>query len=218
LRNIAALFRPLTSIHDQCYPNTMKPIHLSSFLTHSTSALLSHINHLSGSYAGKGHTVLFALSANFPNDGDLEEVVGRLTRFNDVKAKSLGNKSDVESAGHTVGCLTDPFPSAVLANARAEMSNSTSFAGDRTPLSCAIAVLESSRCIPFYSSLPGRTKPQVGRWHSFRKKPQEVETGTGELEFHQDTAGKTDWEEIWNRSSASSSSIDLLPEALRSHS
>jgi hypothetical protein len=78
--------------------------------------------------------------------------------------------------------------------------------------------------------LAGRTQPQVGRWHSFRKKDEdEIDTsvgGTGlnlnkneaeEFGWPQGKDGKVNWEEVWKRSASQNtpSLLPLLPEGLR---
>ena len=94
----------------------MGPIHLSTILTHNTTNIISQISRLSLKYGGRGHTILFALSANFPRSEDLQQVVSTLIKFNDTEVvgdihDALSAKGKGKSKGHTLGCLVDSFSS-----------------------------------------------------------------------------------------------------------
>ncbi|KAJ3501111.1 hypothetical protein NLJ89_g9487 [Agrocybe chaxingu] len=174
----------------------MRPIHLSTVLSRSSTGLLSHIHDISLRHAGQGHTLLFALSANFPHAEDLQEVVSRLTKFNDVASGGRGR-------GHTIGCLTDSY-----ANCEFPF-----FSWSKDALSCAIAILDSTHCVPFYSNLRGRIQPQVGRWHSFRQTDEDSNRTMRSME----ASPETNWEEVWSRSTASGGEWrETLPQVLRS--
>ncbi|CAA7268452.1 unnamed protein product [Cyclocybe aegerita] len=174
----------------------MRLIHLSTVLSRSSTGLLSHIQDISLRHAGQGHTLLFALSANFPLAEDLQEVVSRLTKFNDVASGDTGR-------GHTIGCLTDSYVNCEF----------PFFRQSKDALSCAIAILDSTYSVPFYSNLRGRVQPQVGRWHSFRKTDEDAIRTTEGME----TSSETNWEEVWSRSTASRGEWrEKLPHVLRS--
>ncbi|KAF8799705.1 hypothetical protein BYT27DRAFT_7342793 [Phlegmacium glaucopus] len=81
-------------------------------------------------------------------------------------------------------------------------------------LSCSIGIFDSSRVVPFRSTIPGETQPQVGRWHSFRKKDDIDDDKGYELNSRAGTNdGTVSWEDIWN----GSASKDIpLPDELRS--
>ncbi|KDR72541.1 hypothetical protein GALMADRAFT_142864 [Galerina marginata CBS 339.88] len=206
----------------------MPPLHLSTVLTRKPSNLLSHISKVSREYAGKGHTLLFTLSSNFTLPQDLQAVVERLTKFNDVGDVGERTEKGKGTNGHTIGCLTDSFASTTFENLPVTKEV------DQGPLlSCSLGIFDSKLCMPYRSELPGREQPQVGRWHSFRKKEVwAASAGNGGSGLEKPTAegwepdwqnidtkgneGGTDWERIWNRSvSASSLEIGLFPENLR---
>ncbi|KAF8156977.1 hypothetical protein B0H34DRAFT_657786 [Crassisporium funariophilum] len=165
------------------------PLHSSTLLARTPASLQNQIRAIYDTYANKGHTFLFALSANFPASDDLLNTVEQLTQ------------SNTKRNGHTLGCLSDPLPSSLFQSSHCD-----------PVLSCSIAIFDTALSVPFRSDIPGRTQTQVGRWHSFRKKE---DNDKGELEM--DEGGNTPWEDIWNRAgSSASSSSTPLPEALRS--
>ena len=95
---------------------TMGPIHLSTILAHNTTNITSQIVRLSLKYGGRGHTILFALSANFPRSEDLQQVVNTLIKFNDTEVvgdthDALSTKGKRKLKGHTLGCLAGSFSS-----------------------------------------------------------------------------------------------------------
>ncbi|KAF8886096.1 hypothetical protein CPB85DRAFT_1336656, partial [Mucidula mucida] len=55
-------------------------------------------------------------------------------------------------------------------------------------ITCSLAFFDADSCIPFRSTIAGTPIPQVGRWHSFRKKDELSES----LE-------NVDWEDFWSR-------------------
>ena len=68
--------------------------------------------------------------------------------------------------------------------------------------------------VPFRSTIPGQTQPQVGRWHAFRKKDGATDD-ENDYELNSRVGidnGTVSWEDIWNRSS---SKKIPLPEELR---
>ena len=69
-------------------------------------------------------------------------------------------------------------------------------------LSCSVAVFDRKSVVFFRSTLPGRTAPQVGRWHAFRKKDQ-----ANEPEPPLDTG--LNWNNIWERSNAAKPPSEL---------
>jgi len=195
----------------------MPPLHLSTIIARTPSSLLGHISSLSSKYGGNGHTILFALSSNFPESTDLQAAVDTLTRFNEKTGESSTAKKS--NAGRVLGCLTDSFTSTKFTGANPDLN----------AVSCSIGVFESQSCVPFHSTLLGREQPQVGRWHSFRKKEgdtdalgnkaaQEWEPNWKEVGGSNGADKKVDWEDIWKQSSSndsSSSSLSLLPEGLQ---
>lgn len=190
----------------------IQPIHLSTIFSQSTSGILGQISRLSTKYGKRGHTVLFTLSANFPRSEDLQSVVEQLTGFNQGKGEG-------KPSGNILGCLTDSFAGVSfqqLASTGAKKQN-TECAG---ALSCSIGIFDSAHCIPFRSELTGRTQPQVGRWHAFRKKDETDSDTMGaesrlDWERMKDSAeGKVNWEHIWNPSSSTTNLSSLLPESL----
>lgn len=75
-------------------------------------------------------------------------------------------------------------------------------------LSCSVGIFNSDDCVPFRSTLAGQTQPQVGRWHSFRKKGEVESSGNGlglsesqadGVSWSQGKDGGVNWEEVWNR-------------------
>ncbi|KAF9522721.1 hypothetical protein CPB83DRAFT_864011 [Crepidotus variabilis] len=181
----------------------MRPLHLSTFVSSKSDKLLEHLGSLSKKYGAEGHTVLFALSSNIQPANCLGKAVDQLVNFNGVGPS-------VSSQGRVVGCLSDSLSSIKLFSER--------FGGSEV-VSCSVAVLESKHCVPFYSPLPGRQKPQVGRWHSFRKINDAEDAGAlgvDQIDAASGPGGQVNWEEVWNRSTGSSTSAGLLLEALRS--
>jgi hypothetical protein len=182
------------------------PLHACTLLTHEPATLLTQLTRLAATYGGRGHTLLFALSANFPRADDLQAVVHRLTTFHHPQIPASANTATTtprgHGHGHTVGCLTD------VPQGEAQ-------------LSCAVAVFDSAHCVPFRSALAGRVQPQVGRWHAFRKQSEsEGElpvSATGAPDWGDDagSGAPVDWEAVWSRSSQPSAAA-LLPEALES--
>ncbi|KAJ7069943.1 hypothetical protein C8F01DRAFT_976988 [Mycena amicta] len=78
----------------------------------------------------------------------------------------------------TIGCLSAPLP-------------------HRNLLSCSFALFDPKTCTPFRSQIPGREAPQVGRYHSFRRR--------GALQrdsFGQDGPPPegVDWDSVWDKS------------------
>lgn len=173
------------------------PLHLSTILARTPYALQKQLAKLTDAYTNKGHTCLFALSANFPFSQDLADTVGILTKFN--------------KRGHTLGCLSDSFSSVNFSQ-----NNYIWDHGNHSIpiLSCSIGIFDSSQVVPFRSTIPGKNQPQVGRWHSFRKKDDiddDEDYGLGLRSGSDD--GTASWENIWNR--PSSKNVPL-PEELRS--
>jgi hypothetical protein len=93
-------------------------------------------------------------------------------------------------------------------------------------LSCSVGIFNSDDCVPFRSTLAGRTQPQVGRWHSFRKKGEvEIDNSIGgsglglneseaeDVSWPQGKDGEVNWEEVWNRPMSEHSLP--LPDGLR---
>ena len=141
--------------------------------------------------------MFFALSANFESSNELERAVSAL------RAMGL-SETGREAKSRVVGCLSGSLSEVDIPGLKF-----------RCGLSCAIAIFDSRRCVPFYSGLPGRKEVQVGRWYSFRKTEMgekgRVDVGLGE---GNGDGKRVDWDELWNR--RMSSGVDLLPEELRS--
>ena len=177
------------------------PVHLSTTLARTPYALQKHLVKLNDIYANKAHTCIFALSTNFPSSHDLADTVDILTKFN--------------KRGHTIGCLSDSF-SAVDFSKSNHIWDHGNNNNSKPILSCSIGIFDSSRAVPFRSTIPGKTQPQVGRWHSFRKKKDGIDDDENEYDLNARVGtdnGTVSWEDIWSRST--SKSIPL-PEELRS--
>ena len=179
------------------YAVLLMPLHLSTVLARTPYALQKQLLKLTDAYANKAHTCLFALSANFPSSQDLAHTVDILTKFN--------------KKGHTLGCLSDSFLAVDFSKSNHIWDHENY---SKPILSCSIGIFDSSRVVPFRSTIPGKTQPQVGRWHSFRKKDGIDDENEYELNARVGTnSGTVSWEDIWNRSA----SKDIpLPEELRS--
>jgi hypothetical protein len=175
----------------------MPPVHLSTILARTPYALQKQLVKLTDVYANKGHTCLFALSANFPFSQDLADTVDILTKFN--------------KGGHTLGCLSDSFSAVDFSQSNYIWDHENS---SKPILSCSLGIFDSAQVVPFRSTIPGKTQPQVGRWHSFRKKDDIDNQNDYELNSRVGTEdGTVSWEDIWDRSA---SKDILLPEELRS--
>ena len=83
----------------------------------------------------------------------------------------------IGDGGQTVGCLSSPFNGV---NSRF--------------LSCSFSVFESP-ATTFRSVIPGKAEVQVGRWHSLRKKEEEVVSTITEGDYEEGV----DWENVWDR-------------------
>ncbi|KAF8868647.1 hypothetical protein CPB85DRAFT_906012 [Mucidula mucida] len=138
------------------------PIHACIVVSRSASAVLQHIQKLSGSFTR--HTLLFALSPNVAST-DLSNIVSNVTAL----------------SKNSVGCLAAPTHGPDL-------------------ITCSLAFFDPDSCIPFRSTIAGTPIPQVGRWHSFRKKDESYKS----LE-------NVDWEDVWSRRT----STDPLPDELQ---
>lgn len=195
------------------------PLHLSTILSNTPTGLFNQVTRLSAKYGNRGHTVLFALSANFPRSEDLQVAVEQLSNFNSAPDGSVQNRT-----GHVIGCLSDSFAGVSFQKLLGKGPKANSLGGADT-LSCSIGVFDSTHCIPFRSDLAGRTQPQVGRWHAFRKKDEDrgsdaaksTESGRLDWELMKNSAGgEVNWESIWSSSSAFPNLSSLLPESLKS--
>ncbi|KIY69331.1 hypothetical protein CYLTODRAFT_349720 [Cylindrobasidium torrendii FP15055 ss-10] len=133
------------------------PVHCSTIISRSSSQVLAYLSRLHTRYPR--HTLLFALSPNFPAP-ELSQLVTQLTTL----------------CPTSIGCLSAPTHSADL-------------------ISCSLAILESETCIPFRSSIAGIPQPQVGRWHSYRKKDEKPE--------------RPDWPNVWGRKEIVSTPLPL---------
>ncbi|KIJ54792.1 hypothetical protein M422DRAFT_64026 [Sphaerobolus stellatus SS14] len=102
---------------------------LRTLVSPSSSAILHHLSHLKNINPQES-TLLFTLSCNASN---VEAIITHLR----------------QTARHTLGCLSAPFPGKRSSN-----------------IVCSIAYLRSQDCIPFRSEIPGRDPIQVGRWHT----------------------------------------------------
>ena len=172
------------------------PLHLSTTLARTPYALQKQLVKLTDVYANKAHTCLFALSANFPSSQNLADTVDILTKFN--------------KRGHTLGCLSDSFSATDFSKINHTWNHKNC---SKPILSCSLGIFDSSRVVPFRSTIPGKTQPQVGRWHSFRKKDS-IDDGENEYDLNARVGndnGPVSWEDVWNPSK----NIPL-PEELRS--
>ena len=145
-------------------PQISMILHLSTYLTRSPTGLLNRIRSLVKEYAGHDLTLLFALSANFSDTQDLGRAVTGLMSLTSTR---------------TVGCL-----SGRLGNTKI---NDKSIEED--VLSLSVAVLDSRNVKSFRSTIPGREEAQVGRWHAFRRKSEDVDTEYPMIEA-------VSWEEV----------------------
>ena len=171
---------------------SMHPHRIHTLLAQKPCQILSFLHELSNKFTGRDFTFLFALSANFDQQHDLERVVDTLRTLRCDRGKGKARM---------VGCLSGPVSSIELPG------------GIRERLSCAVAVFDSRQCVPFYSDLQGRRETQVGRWHSFRRNAQDTEDSI--LDVLEARDGRSvNWEDVWNN--RSSSNKDVLPGELRS--
>ncbi|KAF9016129.1 hypothetical protein BDZ89DRAFT_962168 [Hymenopellis radicata] len=108
----------------------------------------------------------------------IENLAGRFTRHTllfalspNVAATELSSiVSNVTAlSNNSVGCLAAPTHGPDL-------------------ITCSLAFFDADSCIPFRSTIAGTPIPQVGRWHSFRKKDE-----------LSDSLENVDWEDVWSR-------------------
>ncbi|KAH9829639.1 uncharacterized protein C8Q71DRAFT_717897 [Rhodofomes roseus] len=95
---------------------------------------------------------------------------------------------------HSVGCLSAPIPSS---NPALQAS-----------IACSLSMFPKDHTTAFRSDIPGRSAPQVGRWHAFRKKDQ---SGVGTGEVVQEETENVNWEDVW----AKNVDVPLLPSELQ---
>lgn len=109
-----------------------------------------------------------------------------------------------------VGCISAPVP----------IGNSLQ---DSDHCSVSLALVDG---IPFHSTIPGRSEPQVGRWHAGRNRissEDDTQTnnvaGSTELDiFHTILSknGEVDWKKLWSLPSSSDRGVGYeLPQDLR---
>ena len=153
--------------------------HLSTFLTRSPTGLLNRIRYLVREYAGHDLTLLFALSANFPDTQDLSRAVAELANLTRTQ---------------TVGCLSGRLGNTNINGKKVE----------EDILSLSVAVLDSKNVRSFRSTIPGKEEAQVGRWHAFRRKNEDVKKYYPLIEG-------VSWKEVWEGDRALP-----LPEDLQS--
>lgn len=134
------------------------------------------------SLAFPDHVPLFTLSASpSVQQSHLQDLVTRLCTL----------------SPHAVGCLSAPVPSSSEAL--------------RAGVACSLAVFHKDNATAFRSDIPGRSAPQVGRWHAFRQKVQDPsEFGTGATV--QTDTDNVNWEDVW----AKQVDVPPLPSELSS--
>lgn len=126
------------------------------------------------------HIPLFTLSTSpSVEQSHLQDLVTRLTTL----------------SPHAVGCLSAPVPS----------SNEAL----RTSVACSLSIFHKDNASAFRSDIPGKSAPQVGRWHAFRKKDQ-PDFGIGE-EMRADMEN-VNWEDVW----AKNVDVPPLPSVFKS--
>lgn len=126
------------------------------------------------------HIPLFTLSTySSVEQSHIQDIVSRLTTL----------------SPHVVGCLSAPVPS--------------SHEALRTSVACSLAIFHKDNATVFRSDIPGKSTPQVGRWHAFRKKDH---TDFGMGEAVQTDTENVNWEDVW----AKNVDVPPLPSGLES--
>jgi hypothetical protein len=137
--------------------------------------------------ASKSHTVLFSVSPapSWPEQS-LAELVTHLT-----------------SLPRSLGCLSAPVR--LYGDAKSPQTAERSLSEYTL---CSVAIFDSQAATSFRSTIPGRSIPQVGRWHAFRN-PEEAKAKLGDYQF---MGSHVDWESVW----AHKESHQELPTELQS--
>ncbi|KAH9917967.1 uncharacterized protein B0H18DRAFT_883271 [Fomitopsis serialis] len=119
-----------------------------------------------------------------------------LSATSEVDSRNLQDLVSSVSAlsPHSVGCLSAPIPS----SSPALQAN----------IACSMAMFRKDHATAFRSDIPGRSAPQVGRWHAFRKKDQ---TGFGTGETVQAETENVNWDDVW----AKNVDVPSLPSELQ---
>ncbi|KAK0477001.1 hypothetical protein IW261DRAFT_1339028 [Armillaria novae-zelandiae] len=74
--------------------------------------------------------------------------------------------------------------------------------------SCSLAIFDG-KCVPFRSTIPGVPSPQVGRWHSFRKKDRDTPS------FEEEYGKGVDWTDVWSKRTSTLELPDGLQDLQR---
>jgi hypothetical protein len=95
---------------------------------------------------------------------------------------------------NSAGCLSAPLPGLAAAD---------------NAVACSLAFFDASASTLFRSTIEGRAAPQVGRWHTARRRKDDAvdtreDVGLG--------SGSVDWENVWSRSAGETQ----LPDGLES--
>ncbi|PBK69330.1 hypothetical protein ARMSODRAFT_1018757 [Armillaria solidipes] len=75
-------------------------------------------------------------------------------------------------------------------------------------VSCSLAIFDGN-CVPFRSTIPGVPSPQVGRWHSFRKKDKDTPS------FEEEYGEGVDWTDVWSKRTSTLELPDSLQDLQR---
>lgn len=128
------------------------------------------------------HSHLEKLSKCFPNHTLL------FTLSPNVDGSELSDLVDhlAGFSSQTIGCLSAPLP----------------WKNNRNLISCSLAIFRKHDCTIFRSTIPGKASVQVGRWHAFRKKEEDIDFGDGGI-----ADGNVNWEDVWGRNTGG----NLLP-------
>ncbi|KAG2010304.1 hypothetical protein CC2G_013140 [Coprinopsis cinerea AmutBmut pab1-1] len=148
------------------------PLRLTTLLSRNPKLIEQHVRQLADYYAGNNLLCLFTLSAS--DSVDWTSCWRQLRR--------IAGEGKIENV---VGCLSSPLNNV---GSKEDGKNLSEL------LSCSIGIFEPGEAVAFRSQIPGDRQPQVGRWHSFRKHPEEAPWNES-MSFEENIS----WENVWKQ-------------------
>ncbi|KAK7054996.1 hypothetical protein VNI00_003459 [Paramarasmius palmivorus] len=170
----------------------------STVVSRSPSSIISYLARLKTTHFDPSkHSFLFTLSppsssadtSGLDSSADLASLVNALMNFSPT----------------SLGCLSAPLT-----------GGSGTEEARYNPISCSVVLLDKQYSIPFRSTIPGRARTQVGRWHAFRLKDEDDYGGKwDDIEsLTTQTNKRVDWEEVWSENADVKKDWSALPQEL----
>ncbi|TFK29065.1 hypothetical protein FA15DRAFT_652226 [Coprinopsis marcescibilis] len=149
------------------------PIRLTTLLSRNHALIEQHVLNIAKTYSGNDLVCMFALSAS--DSVDWTKTWRHLRLINETD---------------TVGCISSPFQGVGSPITHQHLPNDLS-----NLLSCSIGVFDKNEATVFRSRIAGDRQPQVGRWHAFRKQPEDEVVWNDSIGFTREQS----WEDIWKQ-------------------